>query len=201
MSPLIAREVFLIRSGEYMAVIDMNRTSFHLCHIFLFKADSHQTFAKMASLGTDSDQTYAFIETMMPVHAVCNIAIIDATAGNEDKFALVFNTYDKVRDAIHDNEQHDNKHHDKSNPETDQGKPVTGRACSLVHVHCIEDKISIIQEVMAMLYMFTSGGVTYAQGAPWGIKSPEDLVKVKDHISNACRRVIVKYEMSIDLTF
>lgn len=194
MSPWIAREVFTIRSGTHIAVVDMNRKSLHLCHIFIVKT-SHAPLPTGEGTIADKDKMYAFIETMMPVHAVCNVTPVGDAAGGDanisehNQYALIFNTYDKVKC-------------NQNGPQSEQinEQSISKRAHDLIVIHNIEDKVAMVHDAIAYLALELCAGVSRSPGPPWGVGSSLDLCRIKEHLQQLRQRVMIKYEMSFDIS-
>ena len=165
MSPWIVREVISFCKGEYIAVIDMHRSQMRICHLFLIKRSQ----MKAPVMGT-----YAMIETMVPVHTVCNVAFLDDTIeDNEDrKLGIIINTCDFVK-------------------ETGRQVQVTQRAHELIDMHDIDAKIELVKLVLDIVDLNLSGNAMFGPGCP------KQISALRDQLRQVRANIVVKYNMQI----
>lgn len=180
MSPWIVREVISFCKGEYIAVIDMHRSQMRICHLFLIKR-SHM---KASDANDASDYgTYAMIETMLPVHTVCNVAFLDEETNgdnnnndnteNDDngrKLGIIINTCDFVK-------------------ETGRQVQVTQRAHELIDIHDIDAKIELVKQVLDIVDLSLSGGAMFGTGTK--------ISALRDQLRQVRANIVVKYNMQI----
>ncbi len=159
MSPWIVREVISLCNGGYVAVIDMHRSDVRLCHMFLIERSSMEA----CDYGT-----YAMIETMVPVHIVCNIAFI----------------YDKRNNNNDDND--------------DDGRTlgIIINAISTINaINCkgdIDAKTQLVNQVLDIVDLNLSGGLPYSM---FNIGDPIHISSLRNQIRQVRANMVVRYNM------